>query len=158
MRERRSKKFFTGKPRAHVVFLFGRGRTAVYCCQADVQCVVDVIDEFAYVLFMFLLFLGNPLHNFWQFAGISCLGGVGFEPYVYFFAAIAAKAQQQAALMAIMGFPIIIPQLLLLSKIALIAFSSVVQSGLLQMCGLLVAFDAMVVVLAIILFPFLWKD
>jgi len=109
-------------------------------------------------LMMFLLFLGNPLHSFLRFAGISCLGGIGLSLTFSFLAAIAAKAQQQAALMAIMGFPIIIPQLLLLSKISLIAFSSVVQSGLLQMCGLLVAFDAMVVVLAIILFPFLWKD
>ena len=60
--------------------------------------------------------------------------------------------------MAIMGFPIIIPQLLLLTKIAAIAFAPIVQSGLLQMCGLLIAFDAMIIILAIILFPFLWKD
>ncbi len=109
-------------------------------------------------LLMFLLFLGNPLHNLLQFAGISCLGGVGLSLTFTFLAAIAAKAQQQAALMAIMGFPIIIPQLLLLTKIAAIAFAPIVQSGLLQMCGLLVAFDAMIIVLAIILFPFLWKD
>jgi len=109
-------------------------------------------------LIMFTLFLGNPLQSFLRFAGISCLGGIGLSLTFTFLAAIAAKAQQQAALMAIMGFPIVIPQLLLLSKVAKIAFSSVVQSGLLQMCGLLVAFDALVVMLAIILFPFLWKD
>lgn len=109
-------------------------------------------------LLMFLLFLSNPLENFLQFAGVTCLGGIGLSLTFTFLAAIAAKAQQQAALMAIMGFPIIIPQLLLLSKVANIAFSAVVQSGLWQMCGLLVTFDAMVVMLAIILFPFLWKD
>lgn len=109
-------------------------------------------------LLMFILFLGNPLHNFLQFAGISCLGGVGLSLTFTFLAAIAAKAQQQAALMAIMGFPIIIPQLLLLTKIAAIAFAPIVQSGLLQMCGLLIAFDAMIIILAVILFPFLWKD
>lgn len=109
-------------------------------------------------LVMFMLFLGNPLQSFARFAGISCLGGIGLSLTFTFLAAIAAKAQQQAALMAIMGFPIVIPQLLLLSKVATIAFSSIVQSSLLQMCSLLVAFDALVVVLAIILFPFLWKD
>jgi heme exporter protein B len=57
-----------------------------------------------------------------------------------------------------MGFPLIIPQLLLLMKIATIAFSSVVQAGLLEMIALLVALDIMVVVLSVILFPFLWKD
>jgi heme exporter protein B len=60
--------------------------------------------------------------------------------------------------MAILGFPIIIPQLLLLMKIAAIAFSSVIQAGLGQMVLLLIALDAMVVVLSIILFPFLWRD
>ena len=109
-------------------------------------------------LLMFLLFLGNPLYNFLLFAGISCLGGIGLSFTFTFLAAIAAKAQQQAALMAIMGFPIIIPQLLLLTKVAVIAFAPIVQAGLPQMCGLLLAFDAMIIVLAVILFPFLWKD
>lgn len=109
-------------------------------------------------LLIFTLFLGNPLHNVWQFIGISCLGGVGLGLTFTFLAAIAAKAQQQAALMAIMGFPIITPQLLLLNKVAGIAFSSIVQSGLGQMVMLLVAFDVLIVVLAVILFPFLWKD
>ena len=60
--------------------------------------------------------------------------------------------------MAIMGFPIIIPQLLLLGKIAKSAFSSVVQAGLWQMVLLLVGLDLLIILLAIILFPFLWKD
>lgn len=109
-------------------------------------------------LVTFLLFLGNPLINFWQFFGISCLGGIGLSLTFTFLAAIAAKAQQQAALMAIMGFPIITPQLLLLNNVATRAFSQIVQGGLLQMSGLLVAFDALIITLAIILFPFLWKD
>jgi heme exporter protein B len=60
--------------------------------------------------------------------------------------------------MAVMGFPIIIPQILLLMKISAIAFSSVVQAGLWQMIALLIGLDIMVVLLAVILFPFLWKD
>ncbi|HAN39809.1 MAG TPA: cytochrome C biogenesis protein, partial [Chitinophagaceae bacterium] len=53
---------------------------------------------------------------------------------------------------------IIIPQLLLLSKLAQSAFATVVQGGFWQMTGLLIGFDALVVALAYILFPFLWKD
>ena len=60
--------------------------------------------------------------------------------------------------MAIMGFPLIIPQLLLLMKVSTIAFSSVVQNGLWQMVLLLMGLDLLVIALAIILFPFLWKD
>jgi heme exporter protein B len=43
-------------------------------------------------------------------------------------------------------------------KISTVAFSSVVQAGLWQMVGLLIGLDIMVVLLAVILFPFLWKD
>lgn len=109
-------------------------------------------------LLLFMLLLGNPLRQAFQFVALATLGGVSLSLVFTFLAAIAAKAQQQAALMAILGFPIIIPQLLLLMKIASIAFSSVIQAGLAQMVLLLIGLDAMVVVLAIILFPFLWKD
>ena len=73
-------------------------------------------------------------------------------------AAIAARAQQSAALMAILGFPLVIPQLLLLNKISNIAFASVLQGGLGWMIVVLVALDVMIVALSLILFPFLWKD
>jgi len=109
-------------------------------------------------LFIFTLLLGNPLYNSLQFIGIIFLGGIGLSLLFTFLAAIAAKAQQQAALMAIMGFPIVIPQLLLLGKIAKAAFSPVLQAGLWQMVLLLIGLDILVVLLAIILFPFLWKD
>jgi len=109
-------------------------------------------------LFIFMLLLGNPLYDLLQFIGISFLGGIGLSLIFTFLAAIAAKAQQQAALMAIMGFPIVIPQLLLLGKIARAAFSPVLQAGLWKMVLLLIGLDILVVLLAVILFPFLWKD
>ena len=109
-------------------------------------------------LAVFGLLLGNPLENGLQFIFITCLGGVSLSLVFTFLAAIAAKAQQQSALMAIMGFPIIIPQLLLLMKISSSAFSSVIQAGWWQMVFVLIGFDIMVIALAVILFPFLWKD
>ena len=109
-------------------------------------------------LLLFLLLMGNPLKEPLQFVGLATLGGVSLSIVFTFLAAIASHAQQQSALMAILGFPIIIPQLLLLMKIATIAFSSVIQAGLGEMVLLLVALDVLVIILSIILFPFLWKD
>jgi heme exporter protein B len=109
-------------------------------------------------LLLFILLLGDPLTHAGRFLLITCLGGASIGLVFTFLAAIAARARQSTALMAVMGFPLIIPQLLLLMKIATIAFSSVVQAGLLEMIALLVALDIMVVVLSVILFPFLWKD
>lgn len=109
-------------------------------------------------LLVFILLLGNPLIHFFQFAGITFLGGIGLSFVFTFLAAIAAKAQQQAALMAIMGFPIIVPQLLLLGKIARTSYETVIQGSQLQMVLLLVALDILIILLSVILFPFLWQD
>ena len=108
-------------------------------------------------LAIFLFMLGAPLSNVWTFLFLSGLGGISLSLVFSFLAAIAARAQQSAALMAILGFPLIIPQLMLLNRISNIAFDTV-QGGAGGMLLLLGGLDLMVVALAIILFPFLWKD
>jgi len=110
------------------------------------------------MLYFYSITSGNPLTHALVFTGIVCLGGMSISLVFTFLAAIAAKAQQNAAMMAIMGFPLIIPQLLLLMKISATGFSSVIQGGFIQMVGMLVGLDILVVALALILFPFLWKD
>lgn len=106
---------------------------------------------------LFLLMLGDPTSDVLWFVLIGSLGGISLSLVFTFLAAIAARAQQSSALMAILGFPLVIPQLLLLNKVSSIAFSEV-QGGLAGMIGLLAALDAMIVALTVILFPFLWKD
>lgn len=109
-------------------------------------------------LLLFQLLMGNPVHNALKFIGIVCLGGCSLSLVFTFLAAIAARAQQSAALMAIMGFPLIIPQVLLLMRISNTAFADVIQAGLTSIVLMLVGLDIMVIALAVILFPFLWKD
>ena len=110
-------------------------------------------------LLMFSFFLGSPFLNNLQFIGITVLGGISISLVFTLLAAIAARANQNAALMAILGFPLIIPQLLLLVKISKSAFGEVFNEGALsQLVLLLSGLDIMVVFLSLILFPFLWKD
>ena len=110
-------------------------------------------------LLLFRILLGNPVNNYFQFIAIACLGGVSLSLVFTLMAAIAAKAQQNAAVMAILGFPLIIPQLLLLIRLSKAAFGEVFREGaLLQILLLLIALDILVIALAVVLFPFLWKD
>lgn len=108
-------------------------------------------------LLLFILFLGNPLQKALEFIGLVLLGGWSLSLVFTFLAAIAAKAQQNAAIMAVLGFPIIIPQLLLLMKLSNAAFAPLLTIPVTTIL-LLVALDIMVILLAVILFPFLWKD
>lgn len=110
-------------------------------------------------LVLFTAFMGNPTSNTWAFIGISFLGGMGLSLIFTMLAAIASKAQQQASLMAILGFPLIILQLLLLVRLSRYAFAEVFREGVvLQVVLLLLALDLAIIVLSVILFPFLWKD
>src|SRR5258706_8126713 len=77
-------------------------------------------------LALFSLFLGNPVQKAGAFTGIVLLGGWSLSLVFTFLAAIAAKAQQNAAIMAILGFPIIIPQLLLLMHLSNAVFSETI--------------------------------
>jgi heme exporter protein B len=108
-------------------------------------------------LALFTLFLGNPIEKVGVFIGLVLLGGWSLSLVFTFLAAIAAKAQQNAAIMAILGFPIIIPQLLLLMRLSNAAFSETTTVPVTTVL-LLVALDGMVIILAVILFPFLWKE
>lgn len=85
------------------------------------------------------------------------LGGWCLSLVFTFLAAIAAKANQNAAIMAILGFPIIIPQLLILMKVSNAVFSADTAIPTANIL-VLVASNGLVILLAIILFPFLWKD
>ncbi|SDD46997.1 heme exporter protein CcmB [Niabella drilacis] len=108
-------------------------------------------------LLLFWALLGNPVQKTAPFIGLVLLGGWSLSMVFTFLAAIAAKAQQNAAIMAILGFPIIVPQLMLLMKITSAAFNPVL-SILWNDIALLVSLDVLVAILAVILFPFLWKD
>jgi len=108
-------------------------------------------------IFLFSLFLGNPVQKLGPFIGLVLLGGWSLSLVFTFLAAIAAKAQQNAAIMAVLGFPIIIPQLLLLMRLSNAALAPLLVIPL-NTILLLVALDLLVILLAVILFPFLWKD
>ena len=118
--------------------------------------VLMLLMSFLSIL-LFSLFLGNPVQKVLPFIGLVLLGGWSLSLVFTFLSAIAAKAQQNAAIMAILGFPIIIPQLMLLMQLSNTVFSDkmgIAYSTLL----LIVVLDVLVVMLAVILFPFLWKD
>lgn len=110
-------------------------------------------------LLLFVIFLDNPVDNSLWFMGIVVLGGASISIVFTLMSAIAAKAQQNAALIAILGFPVILPQLLLLMRLSKAAFAEIFKEGaVLQLSGLIIGLDVLVIALAVILFPYLWKD
>lgn len=121
--------------------------------------VILMLIMSAISLLLFFTFLSNPVNDSLKFLGIVLLGGTSISLTFSLMSAIAAKAQQNAALIAILGFPVILPQLLLLMKLSKASFGEVFREGAIwQLAALITGLDILVFVLAVILFPFLWKE
>ncbi len=107
---------------------------------------------------LFSMMLGNPLIRPVMYVGVCCLGASSLSLLFTFLSAIAAQARQNAALMAILGFPIAIPLLMILSNLALSAVSPVLQEGWWGLAFTMLGMDVLIIALSVILFPFLWKE
>lgn len=109
-------------------------------------------------LLLFWLMLGNPITQLGVFLLVTLLGSTALSVVFTFLSAIAAKANQNATLMAILGFPIITPILMILSKLATKAVLPIYQEGWGQLALVMCMLIVLVMVLSLILFPFLWKE
>lgn len=110
-------------------------------------------------LLIYTAMLGNPTNAYLSFCLIGILGGCGLGLIFTMLAAIASKALQQASLMAILGFPLVLPQLMMLVRLSKTSFGEIFNNGVpLKMTMLLLSFDFLIIILSVILFPFLWKD
>lgn len=109
-------------------------------------------------LLLFSVLLGFPVVQAALFVLIAAVGNLSLSTVFTFLSAIAAKANQNAALMAILGFPLVTPLLMILSNLALKAISPVYQPGWWMLGGVLILLDILIIVLGVILFPFLWQE
>ncbi len=109
-------------------------------------------------LSLYIVFLGNPLTNPLMFTGLVCLAGISLALVFTMLAAIAARAGQNSAIIAIMGFPIVVPTLMILVRLSNSAFSIGYTPGIWKMILLLVALDLLSIALSLVLFPFLWRN
>ncbi|HEX9959191.1 MAG TPA: heme exporter protein CcmB [Fibrella sp.] len=102
--------------------------------------------------------LGSPVEDVALYIGSLLLGAVGFAASLTLVAGIAAKAENSATLMAILSFPVVLPLLLLLLKVAKNAMDGLDRSASSDELMTILAIDAIVLALSYLLFPFLWKS
>lgn len=152
-------KSFLQESRARMLYFYTISHPVEYMLSKIMYSVVLMMILNTVTLFLYIAFMGNPTEYLLQYIGISYLGGFGLSIIFTMLAAIASKAMQQASLMAILGFPVIIPQLLLLIRLSKSAFAETFREGVVtQVTLLLLALDLGIIILSVILFPFLWKD
>lgn len=118
-----------------------------------------IMSMISLLLYSFFITKNYPISNALEFTGIVILGGASISLVFTLMSAIAAKASHNAALMAILGFPVILPLLLLLMRLSKTAFNEIFKEGaVLHLTGLIIGLDALIIAMAVVLFPYLWKE
>ena len=110
-------------------------------------------------LIIFLLLMGNPLEsNFFLFLFNLFLSCIGFSAAFTMISVIAFKTNNHSVMMVVLGFPVIVPILLLSVSNA----SKILQGYIwVQIQGnvfTLMAVDAIIISLVFALFPFIWRS
>lgn len=108
--------------------------------------------------FLFSVLLGNPVMNISKFFIMVILGGTSLSLLFTLLSAIASKAGGNSALIAILGFPLVVPQLILLADLSKPLFLTMMVSGWWKFFFVLIALDILIILLSVILFPYLWKE
>ena len=117
------------------------------------MCIMTLVS-----LLLYSIMLGWPLAQSGLFVAIAITGGISLSAVFTFLSAIAARAQQNSALMAILGFPLVTPILMILSKLAVKALEPVYMPNWWGLALVLLSLDVLIILLGIILFPFLWQE
>ena len=106
----------------------------------------------------YTLILGNPVHQVLWFIISIILGSISISFLLTMMSAIASKANNNSTLMAILSFPVLIPVMLLLIKITLLSLDINMNDFPLQDVLMLSLLDIVLLMLAYILFPYLWTE
>ncbi len=109
-------------------------------------------------LLVFMTLMGNPIQSMLFYIPAMLIGCVGFAATFTMLSSIASKSGNSNLLMPVLSFPIIIPMLLVLIRASRNAMDGLDPSKIWPHLLVLFAIDFVVIALAYILFPFLWKD
>lgn len=109
-------------------------------------------------LFFYIWFVGGVIQNFSLFFTTLTLSSTGFAGVLSLMSAIAAKANNNFALMSILSFPVLMPMLLVSIRISKQAIDGLSWSVSYDFLLILAALNVLVIMLANLLFPYLWND
>ncbi len=115
-------------------------------------CLTSFIAWFFLSLFFF-----SPVQDPVLFILLILLACLGISSALTLVSAIAARARRNAALLPVLGFPLIIPTLILVVRVSLIAIDGLDRTLAWKNILTLGALDLIMLSLSLLLFPYLWR-
>ena len=152
-----SKSFIQESPARHLYYYTIASPQAILLSKVIYNLLLMTILSVLSFVF-FLLLMGNLVVNIPLFLTTLILGSLGLASILTMVAAIASRASNNFSLMAILSFPIVLPLLGTLMKVSKNALSAAQWSGNYGFIIILLTINVAVVILAYLLFPYLWRD
>lgn len=109
-------------------------------------------------LFIFQIILGNPVEDLGVFLLSMVLGGTGYALIFTLISAIASKTNNSSTMSVVLGFPLMIPLIIFIIKVSKGALIKNISVNLTNDIALLGLFNVIIIALALILFPYIWRD
>ncbi|MFN8276653.1 MAG: heme exporter protein CcmB [Chitinophagales bacterium] len=153
---------------ANSFFREPEGRTLYYYYITSPEAIIlaKMLYNFLFTVLLsalaFLFFsvmVPNPVQQQGLFFLVVLLGGTSYSFLFTLMSAIASRAGGNATLIAVLGFPIIIPLLIFITRLSTAAIAeSTLSSATVNNLLLLTALNLMQLILAYILFPYIWRE
>ncbi len=109
-------------------------------------------------LLVFVMFMGNPIASPGLFLINMILGTVAFSAVLTLISAIASGSRNNFTLMAILGFPLVLPMLLVLIRVSGLALEGAIFSPAIPDLLILLSLICITFILSNLLFPYIWKE
>lgn len=103
------------------------------------------------------VFFKNPVQDTYLFLIAIELACLGLSAGLTLVSAITAKTESNAALLPVLGFPMVIPTLLFVIRISITALDGLDWEIALKNIWTLLGLDCLLIGLSFILFPYLWR-
>lgn len=151
-------KSFLQEPAHRFRYYFTLVKPATFLLAKMIYSVTLLLLMSLVSLLLFAALLGAPLIQTGLFVVVTAIGSLSLAVVFTFLSAIASRAGNNASLMAILGFPLVTPMLMMLSRLAVKTIDPVYQTGWWNLALSLLGLDVLVIVIGLILFPFLWQE
>src|SRR5690606_13645947 len=114
------------------------------------------LSVIAYIIYS--LIFDNPVGDPLLYLVTVLLGAMSFATVFTMVSGISSKTGSNSTLMAILSFPVIIPLLIVLIRLADNALKGLERSVSYKEIAVLLAINLITVTISLLLFPYLWRD
>ena len=109
-------------------------------------------------ILLFTVFTDLPVRSIGYFGLTVVLGCLGISANFSFTSSIAFKTRNQSTMMMVLSFPVIIPLLLPVIQISIKTLEEVSWNQLQSDFFLLMGIDLIIIAMAYLIWPFLWRE